>query len=437
MKKADTLCALFVVLSLGIGIMSPVQAQDRPAPSVASDTSGTVAPELPTNDECINCHLDVEEVPPDFLKYDVHMKEGLSCVGCHGGDATQDDEDLAKAPETGFIGVPSKADIPKLCGTCHSDPTFMHKYQPRIHTDQEAQYYTSKHGEQIVKGDTMVANCVSCHTAHGVLPASDARSSVYALNVPKTCANCHGDPDHMKGYGLKTTQYDQFAKSVHGVDLLENEDTGAPACNDCHGNHGALPPEVSDIQYICGTCHVNNMDLLTAGKKDWSEDEVDAHTCTECHGEHDIAAPNDDRVGVNDAAVCMDCHDEDEDAFFVAQAIHNDLTGLVAAYDSAQVKQQEVVRIGMDDVDIDYVLKDAHQKLIEARTQVHSFDSLKVEKKTLAGLKLAREAYVLSIDQIDEHGKRREGFGVATLFITLLTIGLFLKLRDMARQKNS
>jgi hypothetical protein len=34
-------------------------------------------------------------------------------------------------------------------------------------------------------------------------------------------------------------QYEKFARSVHGIALLKKHDSGAPACNICHGNHGA------------------------------------------------------------------------------------------------------------------------------------------------------------------------------------------------------
>ena len=188
------------------------------------------APPLPPGDECVACHLDVEELPEDFLEFDVHLKEGLSCVGCHGGDPTTDDDELAKAPGTGFIGIPSKADIPHLCGECHSDTAFMHDAQPSIHTDQEEQYYTSVHGQKLLEGNQNVADCGSCHTAHGILPANDARSSVYALNVPETCQTCHSDDDYMQGSGLRTNQFSDYAESVHGKALLEDLDIGAPAC---------------------------------------------------------------------------------------------------------------------------------------------------------------------------------------------------------------
>ena len=35
------------------------------------------------------------------------------------------------------------------------------------------------------------ANCASCHGVHSILPSSDARSTVNAANLRKTCGVCH------------------------------------------------------------------------------------------------------------------------------------------------------------------------------------------------------------------------------------------------------
>lgn len=392
------------------------------------------APQLPEDDQCIVCHLDVEEVPEDFMAYDVHLKEGLSCAGCHGGDATVDDDELAKAPGTGFIGVPARSEIPQLCGTCHADPSFMHDFQPRIHTDQVEQYFISVHGQKLREGDAKVADCTSCHTAHGILPASDARSPVHALNLPMTCQKCHGDADYMREYGLRTNQFSDFAESVHGKALLEEQDVGAPACNDCHGNHGALPPDVASLTQVCGRCHVNNERYFLASAMAEPFEEEELHACIECHGHHDIAKTFDEMVGIGDDSICLNCHDEGEDAYDAAQQIYSHLSGLVAAYDSAEVTRQRVVRVGMDDVEIEYLLKEAHQSLIHARTLVHTFDPEKVGEKTDEGVATADSALVLSLAQIDEQQTRRFGFGLATLFITMLAIGLYLKIREIDKR---
>jgi hypothetical protein len=394
---------------------------------------------LPEDDQCIICHMEDEILPEDFKEYDIHLQEGLSCAGCHGGDPALDDPDESMSPGAGFVGVPSKADIPQFCGKCHSDINFMREYQPRIPTDQVDQYYTSIHGQKLKEGDEKVADCTGCHGAHGILQASDPRSTVYALEVPSTCKHCHGDADYMKPYGIATNQFEKFAESVHGIALLENHDTGAPACNDCHGNHGAMPPGISSISHVCGTCHVNNMQYYTTTRMAEEFEAEGVHGCEQCHGNHLVEKTNDDMTGVGEKSVCMDCHEKGEDGYESAKDIHHHLSNLVAVYDSAETEQQVIRRIGMDDIEIEFLLQESHQSLIQARTLVHTFDAEEVGAKTDEGLRKAREAIELAKEEIRENKVRRMGFAVASLFITVLVVALFFKVREIERnqqQKN-
>jgi len=391
----------------------------------------TTAGAKTTVDQCVVCHRENDNMPEHFLDADIHMKTGLSCAGCHGGDPTSDDQDRAMSPKAGFRGVPAKEQIPAFCGRCHSDIAFMRKYQPGIETDQEAQYATSVHGQKLRAHDKKVADCTSCHTAHSVLPASDTRSTVHPLNVPATCGRCHGDKDYMAGYGIPTDQLEKFKTSVHGVALLTNEDTGAPACNDCHGNHGAMPPGVNSIAQVCGQCHVNNMQYFTASRMGHAFVEEGYHGCEECHGNHAIAKPSDRMVGNQEGAVCIQCHDKGDKGFVAAGKIHASLDSLATTCEVASARQKDVERIGMDDVDIGFMLQEARQSLIQSRTLVHTFDPQKVSAHTGEGLVKAREAIEQANRQVKDYHVRRRGFGMATLFTTILALALFLRIRQM------
>lgn len=386
---------------------------------------------LMKTDNCISCHIEEEELPEDFNKHDIHMQKDLSCSGCHGGNPASDDMDEAMSIEAGFVGVPSKKEIPEFCGKCHSDIGFMRSYQPRIPTDQTDQYYKSLHGLRLKKGDTKVADCSSCHTAHSIMPASDPRSSVYALNVPETCNACHGDEEYMQEYEIPTDQFTKFAKSVHGVALLKEQDTGAPACNDCHGNHGAMPPGISSISHVCGTCHVNNMQYFSDSRMGAAFKKEKLHGCEECHGNHEVQKTSDEMIGVDDKAVCSNCHEPDDKGAEVATEIHKQLTTLATTYEKALAQQKEVEHKGMDDLDIEFLLQEAKQSLTQARTLVHTFDSVKVTVKVKEGLGKADLAIKEAQAQIEDYYFRRRGFGAATFIITLLIVALFFKIREI------
>jgi len=387
------------------------------------------------NDECLRCHKEMEILPQGYQEYDVHLQSGLSCAGCHGGDPNSDDEEISMSKEKGFIGVPTRKEIPEFCGKCHSNPNLMKKYHPGLATDQVSQYYTSVHGRKFKEGDSKVAICISCHKVHQILPASEPRSSVYPINVPQTCRRCHSNAVYMKSYKIPTDQYELYAASIHGQQLLENKDIGAPACNDCHGNHGATPPGLTSVVFICGSCHVKNMEFYRETRMARAFENLGFHGCEQCHGYHNIEKTTDNFVGTNKEAFCVKCHESGEKGYETAGKIRNSLSELDRMYKAANVKLLDVQLKGMDDVDIGFILKDAHQKLIEARTFVHTFNSDTVASTTNEGIKLVKQSINIADIEIEKYYDRRNGFLIATFVLVILAVGLYLKIKDIEKVK--
>lgn len=402
-----------------------------PALLVAAETEADSTHAQAPIDQCVACHTESDYLPDGYNADDIHMKPGLSCSGCHGGDPTSDDPDVAMSEEKGFVGVPDRGDMSAFCGKCHSNIEFMRKYQPRIPTDQAEQYATSVHGQRLAKGDRKVAVCVSCHTAHSILSVHDTRSTVHPFNVPATCNHCHGNAEYMAEYGIPTDQYAQYVKSVHGEALLEDQDEGAPACNDCHGNHGATPPGVAAIDQVCGHCHVNNATYFSGSIMSKAFAARQMHGCEECHGNHGVKKTSDALVGTHKGAFCIECHKEGDPGYVAAGKINHELVGLVNAYDAAVKDQKHVHKIGMNDEEIGFLLQEAHQSLIQARTLVHTFDPDEVRKKTDEGGAKVEQAVELASAEVKDYKVRRRGFGMATLFTTILAIALFLTIRKM------
>ena len=394
-----------------------------------------VTEQLIEQDKCVSCHLEMELLPEDFQKYDIHLQIGLSCAGCHGGDPTTDDPEMSMSPAKGFIGKPALKDVPKFCGKCHSDIGIMRVYQPRIATDQVTQYYTSVHGIKLKKGDTKVAECVSCHTAHAIPSGKDGRSTVYPLNIPDMCNKCHGDSEYMQAYNIPTDQYEKYAQSVHGINLLEHKDLGAPVCNDCHGNHGATPPGVESVSHVCGGCHINNLEHFKESPMATPYVELEIHACEQCHGYHKVLETSDEMIGVGEESVCTECHASGDAGYKAAEEIYVSLKMFVTVYDSAEEKLKEVQRKGMDDVDILFYLQEANQILIHTRNLTHTFIPEKVAEKTQEGIEKSRQAITLAGMEISDYYFRRRGFGIASLFITVLAIALFFRIRNMDKEK--
>ena len=89
----------------------------------------------------------------------------------------------------------------------------------------------------------------------------------------------------------------------------------------------------------------------------------------------------------------------------------------------------------MDDVDIGFILKDAHQKLIEARTFVHTFNSDTVASTTNEGIKLVKQSINIADIEIEKYYDRRNGFLIATFVLVILAVGLYLKIKDIEKVK--
>jgi predicted CXXCH cytochrome family protein len=103
--------------------------------------------------------------------------------------------------------------------------------------------------------------------------------------------------------------------------------------------------------------------------------EEDLVGCEECHGNHEVQRTNDEMVGVGDNSVCVDCHAEGDEGYAAAQEIYGQITGLSTIYMTALENQKDVQHKGMDDVEIEFLLQEAHQSLVQARTLVHTFES--------------------------------------------------------------
>ncbi|OGW89023.1 MAG: hypothetical protein A3A73_05915 [Omnitrophica bacterium RIFCSPLOWO2_01_FULL_50_24] len=244
----------------------------------------TAAPQSVEENACVTCHSDIWERE---VQGSVHARANILCQDCHGGDPTQLDIEAAKAPATGFVGVPDKKKIAETCGSCHANVEVMNFYG--IRTDQLARYKTSGHGKKLFEeGKDQVAVCSDCHGHHHILPISDPNSSVYPTNIPKTCNQCHGNEALMAGFGLPADIFSKYQRSVHGKAVLEKKDVSAANCTSCHGSHGAIPPGVRDIGAACGKCHVNEKKYFLESVHAPVAEGGNFSECIACHGNHEV-----------------------------------------------------------------------------------------------------------------------------------------------------
>ncbi len=460
-------------------------------------------------DQCLTCHATLEDKPSTLFKHDVHFQKGISCAGCHGGNSKAEEMDVAMDTSTGFIGVPKGDRISERCASCHSNPEtmkrygsalpthqweslqgsvhgllsvtgkehiaqcvtchnahgivsvmnpsspvyplnvvrtcaschanagFMRTYNPSLAIDQLEKYHTSVHGMKNAKGDPKTAQCASCHGSHDIRSAKDVKSKVYPANVPQTCATCHSNAEYMKSYKIPTDQFEKFASSVHGHALLVKKDLGAPACNSCHGNHGAAPPGGSSVSKICGACHAMNADLFSASPHKKAFDDRKLPECETCHSNHAIIAATNQLLGVTKEAVCSQCHSEKGNAkgYAVAQVMRTMIDSLESSIGHAAALVDDAEQKGMEVGESRFKLRDARQSRLQSRTMVHAVNEGKFREVVDKGLKTSSEVRGEATEAIDEYFFRRKGLGVATLIITVFAASLFLYIRRLERHQ--
>lgn len=388
---------------------------------------------------CVDCHSFLEppqKVTAEQFAADVHAQKGLTCASCHGGDPTKED-DQAMSKAAGFRGKIQRSQIPQLCAGCHSDATYMHKFNPSLRTDQLAQYKTSVHGQRLAKGDAQVAVCTDCHGLHGILPASDSRSSVHPLNVASTCSRCHSDAVRMKPYSIPTDQFAGYSVSVHHEALAVRGDLSAPTCTTCHGNHGAAPPGVASVEYVCSNCHAFQAQLFDSGPHKKAFASAGMPGCVTCHSNHRIQHPTDAMLGTGPQSVCTNCHAEGDAGFKVAATTQEKLLGLEGAIQRAEEVLDRAERSGMDVSQAKLSQVQARDALTKARVSIHSVTGDKVLQDVNAGSKLAEQNLAAGIQALADRDFRRWGLGISVILILVTIAGLWLYIREIEGRSGS
>jgi predicted CXXCH cytochrome family protein len=386
-------------------------------------------------DECIDCHKELElKAPVEGFQTDVHREYGLNCASCHGGNP--DTEDIEAAKDKTFKGAPSREKIPEFCGVCHSDSLFMRRYNPRIRVDQLVLYWTSQHGKLLKNGDRKVAVCTDCHGVHGILQASQPKATTFPWNIPDTCGQCHADSKYMEGYRIPVSQVSDYKESVHAHALYVKKDLSAPVCNDCHGNHGASPPEVSSIAYVCRQCHPSASELFSQSPHKVPFDELEIPECEACHGNHKILPPSDEMLGTGEGGVCIECHDRGSAAYETASTVEQKLASFKAKMKDAENKLDRADKQGVEVSEARYRLQGAHTDLIQARNLIHGLALDPIKEKIEDGELVVGEVAEAGDAALREAVFRRRGLVIATIFIFLLALALLLKIKQIEK-KNS
>ncbi|MDH3268526.1 MAG: hypothetical protein OEM46_06690 [Ignavibacteria bacterium] len=250
---------------------------------------------------CGECHDDVQQLYVECLHGQAEAKgDPLApiCQDCHGN------HNILPVKDHNSVVAPMK--IPFLCGRCHREGTPV-QLQRNIPQDRILENYTeSIHGEGLLtKGLIVSATCVSCHSAHRVLPHTDSRSTISRQNIASTCSVCHAE--------IETVH----RKIIRG-ELWEKQEHTLPACVDCHQPH-----EIRKVYYDygmadkdCLECHDNpNLVSSKDGRSlfvNYNEINNSRHSktaCSQCHSEVNVSKHRPCET-IQSKVDCSACHEE-------------------------------------------------------------------------------------------------------------------------------
>jgi predicted CXXCH cytochrome family protein len=274
---------------------------------------------------------------------------------------------------------------------------------------------------------------VSCHPAHAIRPKSDPQSSVHPLKVPATCGRCHGDAKYMAEYKIPTDQLEKYRTSVHWKTMSVKGDLSAPACNSCHGNHGAAPPGVSWVGNVCGQCHTVMADLFAKSVHARVFKDLGIPGCSACHQHHDVQPASGMVVGMEEQAVCKRCHTANDAGGRAAVEIRASLDRLRGEQAAAAGVLERAEHLGMEVSQARFELKDAGDALIKARTAIHAFSVPAVKSEVDAGLAITAKAQARGAKALGEFAFRRKGLVVSLVVILMLIAGVVVKIRQLER----
>jgi predicted CXXCH cytochrome family protein len=246
----------------------------------------------------------------------------------------------------------------------------------------------------------------------------------------------------MKGYArpdgkpLPTNQLELYRKSVHGNALLRKHDKGAPACNGCHGNHAALQPDTAFVSQVCRNCHAGNGTLFDGSPHKKAFEQNRWPECATCHNNHLIEKPTDAMMAPGDNGLCVDCHKRygqpkctEAAAFF-----YTTVTGLAGESAALGKEIDHLAERGFDVDELRFQASTVSDALQKTRLGIHTFDKSDFLRNSESTAKNVSELKGGTAKVWAEYRFRRNGLLLATAFISVFALLLYLKIRQTDHQ---
>jgi predicted CXXCH cytochrome family protein len=237
------------------------------------------------------------------------------------------------------------------------------------------------------------------------------------------------------GKPLPTDQLKGYEGSVHGRALLGDGDLGAPACNDCHGNHAAIPPDVSSVAEVCRTCHAGNGELFDGSNHKDAFEENGWPECATCHGNHAVIETDDSMLSEDSSPLCYSCHrehaEDNPECVRTARYFHTAITGLAQESHELGELVHVLAEKGLDTDPLAATVQELRDHLRQLRSRIHAFERSEFDEVEMPGRAAVEKGRQLIVEAEAEYRFRRRGLFVSLGFMILLALAIYLKIRQV------
>jgi predicted CXXCH cytochrome family protein len=165
-------------------------------------------------------------------------------------------------------------------------------------------------------------------------------------------------------------------------------------------------------------------------------EELGEADCAFCHSEHAIEHPTDDLIGVEDKALCVQCHSEGEAGYEAAKVMRASIDSLNREYEHSKELLEDAERKGIEISDALFELRNVHDVLVTTRTLIHAFDPKQVITAADEAMEKADLVRQQAHQAVAEVKHRRAGLAVFTIITLFLVVILYVRMRHTERQKN-
>ncbi|MGC2063733.1 MAG: hypothetical protein WA610_12205 [Thermodesulfovibrionales bacterium] len=231
---------------------------------------------------CKGCHSDEQLMAKPIHRQAITRSNAPPCSECHGSHAIRKASGWKQASNTS-----------QYCLTCHKkDLSISVNGETLSLTINEATLRNSVHSRH---------ECSQCHEEYSVKshPLNQFKSKrELSISLSGVCKGCHA------------AKYAQHQGSIHTM-LLQQGNTKAPVCTDCHGAHSVGPKAlaVTLSGAPCRKCHESTFEAYKGSVHGQAKlhGKASAPICSSCHPAHEVRPALASR---SPRTTCIGCHKE-------------------------------------------------------------------------------------------------------------------------------